>query len=205
MIHRILLLSTLAPARPWVRPISEGTMFESQPRIERRDGRLRIEFRPTEDILEGAVLVNPDGSGDKFTSHCWTFSRLNPPLEIPPREESPINGLFKEVIPFYPGRGSFDFLTIVCDTYPLANNKRLYTVPTSDGGTSFCYARVDAKPPTRLLDESVDDDCSICLNQLMNESSRRIQECSHRFHVGCLSRWLSLRRTCPICRSHVGS
>lgn len=208
MIFRLLFLSILASARPAVRPVPAGTMFDPEPRVGRIGSRVVVEFFPTRDILKGAVLVHPHGSvGDISTTQCWTFSRLTPPDEIPPREERRIDGLFEKILPSYAGYGSFKFLTVVSDKYPLMNNKRLYTVPTSDGGTSFCYSRVDAAetPTTEPSDSIVNDDCSICWNKIMHASARSIEECHHRFHAGCLSRWLRLHQTCPLCRSHVGS
>ena len=40
--------------------------------------------------------------------------------------------------------------------------------------------------------------CTICLDSL-NDNPKELP-CSHRFHLPCITRWYSNRRTCPVCR-----
>ncbi|KAD2804500.1 hypothetical protein E3N88_37877 [Mikania micrantha] len=46
------------------------------------------------------------------------------------------------------------------------------------------------------------DVCSICLDEFEknNEKMGRL-ECGHRFHEGCIKRWLLSKNVCPMCRS----
>ncbi|KAL8218493.1 hypothetical protein R6Q57_021866 [Mikania cordata] len=46
------------------------------------------------------------------------------------------------------------------------------------------------------------DVCSICLDEFEknNEKMGRL-ECGHRFHEGCIKRWLLSKNVCPLCRS----
>ncbi|KAL8257997.1 hypothetical protein R6Q59_030038 [Mikania micrantha] len=46
------------------------------------------------------------------------------------------------------------------------------------------------------------DVCSICLDEFEknNEKMGRL-ECGHRFHEGCIKRWLLSKNACPMCRS----
>lgn len=50
-------------------------------------------------------------------------------------------------------------------------------------------------------------ECSVCLSRIrVGEATRRLP-CRHAFHRDCVDRWLALycrRRTCPLCRLHVG-
>ncbi|XP_022139680.1 NEP1-interacting protein-like 2 [Momordica charantia] len=43
--------------------------------------------------------------------------------------------------------------------------------------------------------------CSICLEEFEDgEFGRRLPNCGHLFHVGCIDQWLYLHGSCPICR-----
>jgi hypothetical protein len=44
--------------------------------------------------------------------------------------------------------------------------------------------------------------CSVCLEDVRGgEMVRRLPECRHLFHVGCIDAWLHSSSTCPLCRS----
>lgn len=46
--------------------------------------------------------------------------------------------------------------------------------------------------------------CCICMAELeFNEKLILLENCSHRFHSGCLESWLKRSNKCPICRSAV--
>lgn len=45
---------------------------------------------------------------------------------------------------------------------------------------------------------ALDDVCSICFHQL---DQAKVTNCNHYFHADCLTRWLYLQDTCPICCS----
>nr|CAB3489089.1 unnamed protein product [Digitaria exilis] len=42
--------------------------------------------------------------------------------------------------------------------------------------------------------------CPICLEDLEFGNMLSVMPCSHRFHVGCLAKWLALSHRCPCCR-----
>ncbi|CAH9108149.1 unnamed protein product [Cuscuta europaea] len=44
--------------------------------------------------------------------------------------------------------------------------------------------------------------CSICLDDFRAGSAViSLSPCSHKFHKGCIAKWLRRRRTCPMCRT----
>ena len=43
------------------------------------------------------------------------------------------------------------------------------------------------------------DDCSICYEGL--ETSTKTLDCSHIFHMKCISTWCVNAKTCPLCRA----
>ena len=46
---------------------------------------------------------------------------------------------------------------------------------------------------------SSEDSCSICLEPMHGECSA--MPCGHAFHTACITSWLPMRPSCPICRS----
>uniref|UniRef100_A0A0E0DHL0 RING-type domain-containing protein n=1 Tax=Oryza meridionalis TaxID=40149 RepID=A0A0E0DHL0_9ORYZ len=47
--------------------------------------------------------------------------------------------------------------------------------------------------------------CRVCLERLeVTDEVRRLGNCTHAFHIGCIDRWIDLGEvTCPLCRSHL--
>uniref|UniRef100_H2YPU2 RING-type E3 ubiquitin transferase n=1 Tax=Ciona savignyi TaxID=51511 RepID=H2YPU2_CIOSA len=45
--------------------------------------------------------------------------------------------------------------------------------------------------------------CSICMEEFKEHAKATELRCSHVFHVSCITPWLDLHSTCPICRKPV--
>tara|TARA_Y100000591_G_scaffold324028_1_gene342777 strand:+ start:142 stop:927 length:786 start_codon:yes stop_codon:yes gene_type:complete len=45
--------------------------------------------------------------------------------------------------------------------------------------------------------------CTICLEAINDDSTKRTLGCNHHFHENCINRWLVTRPHCPVCRRHV--
>ena len=43
--------------------------------------------------------------------------------------------------------------------------------------------------------------CSICLEEMELKDAVKVKNCGHMFHKNCISEWIELRNTCPLCRS----
>jgi hypothetical protein len=51
--------------------------------------------------------------------------------------------------------------------------------------------------------ETGDDTCTICYNEMNENDSYTIPECSHKFHTNCIVNWFRISNgICPYCRSH---
>jgi hypothetical protein len=45
------------------------------------------------------------------------------------------------------------------------------------------------------------EDCSICLEYIINDDSKQKTVCHHTFHADCLTRWTQANNSCPLCRT----
>ncbi|KAK9149338.1 hypothetical protein Scep_008095 [Stephania cephalantha] len=68
-------------------------------------------------------------------------------------------------------------------------------------------------------DEDIDDDddeekyyylcrCIVCMEDIKNDEEGKegkLMPCRHVYHANCISTWLSLHDTCPLCRSPISS
>ena len=59
-----------------------------------------------------------------------------------------------------------------------------------------------SSPPLPIFDNIQNEECSICLD-IDNANSWTILQCSHKFHNQCISTWLQINQTCPICRIRI--
>lgn len=48
-----------------------------------------------------------------------------------------------------------------------------------------------------------DSDCCICLSQYVDGAELYTLPCNHHFHCGCISKWLRINSTCPLCKYNI--
>ncbi|XP_059451337.1 E3 ubiquitin-protein ligase MPSR1-like [Corylus avellana] len=60
---------------------------------------------------------------------------------------------------------------------------------------------IEAMPRVAVTqEEAVAKECAICLDGYEVGGEAREMPCKHRFHSGCIERWLGLHGSCPVCR-----
>mmetsp|Transcript_29479 Transcript_29479/g.28629 ORF Transcript_29479/g.28629 Transcript_29479/m.28629 type:complete len:90 (-) Transcript_29479:45-314(-) len=52
----------------------------------------------------------------------------------------------------------------------------------------------------RVKEDSSLSKCLICMEVYEVEESIRTMPCLHYFHTGCIDKWLTRGKTCPICK-----
>ncbi|XP_062226544.1 E3 ubiquitin-protein ligase EL5-like [Phragmites australis] len=76
----------------------------------------------------------------------------------------------------------------------------------------FLELSLTERSPSRKRSLAVAEDeasgeptCRVCLETLeATDEVRRLGNCTHAFHTGCIDRWIDLGEvTCPLCRSHL--
>ncbi|KAH7556859.1 hypothetical protein ACOSP7_026137 [Xanthoceras sorbifolium] len=48
-----------------------------------------------------------------------------------------------------------------------------------------------------------DSDCCICLSSYVEGAELYTLPCNHHFHCGCISKWLRINATCPLCKFNI--
>ena len=60
------------------------------------------------------------------------------------------------------------------------------------------------KLPIEILNETIDNDCAICIDKLKKGNEIVKLPCNHLFHVDCIkSYFLNYNNKCPMCRSNI--
>lgn len=86
--------------------------------------------------------------------------------------------------------------------YPELNNSLLKTlterrnkINETETGTKTETEAEEIKP------NEIDDDCSICFEEMKIGKLEKCGTCCNHFHSECLVRWLKSKSNCPLCRS----
>ncbi|KAM7280354.1 hypothetical protein ACFE04_007488 [Oxalis oulophora] len=53
---------------------------------------------------------------------------------------------------------------------------------------------------TTVKEESISEECSICLESFLLGSEAISLPCSHLFHKNCIMKWVHRKNSCPLCR-----
>lgn len=67
-----------------------------------------------------------------------------------------------------------------------------------DGTVMILPAPVASIQSIKTVAPAPEDECSVCLDRFGDVAKE--MPCSHRFHAGCIERWLGLHGSCPLCR-----
>jgi len=66
---------------------------------------------------------------------------------------------------------------------------------------------IQADRDKRRAENDTDNNCSICLEDMVERDSRRLNPCQHKFHNMCIDNWLATPggagNTCPMCRHYI--
>ncbi|KAK4352901.1 hypothetical protein RND71_028419 [Anisodus tanguticus] len=80
------------------------------------------------------------------------------------------------------------------------------TMPETE--TSVCNNNSHRKPTmdvsfAQRVREMVGSVCTVCMERFESSIGAKQVTCGHVFHSHCLTNWLSLHNTCPLCRFQV--
>ncbi|CAH2033856.1 unnamed protein product [Thlaspi arvense] len=67
-----------------------------------------------------------------------------------------------------------------------------------EGHPPASKASIDAMPTVEM--DGCKGECVICLEEWEARETVKEMPCKHRFHGGCIEKWLELHGSCPVCR-----
>ncbi|KAL1194527.1 E3 ubiquitin-protein ligase MPSR1 [Cardamine amara subsp. amara] len=67
-----------------------------------------------------------------------------------------------------------------------------------EGHPPASKASIDAMPTVEI--DGCEGECVICLEEWKSEEIVKEMPCKHRFHGGCIDKWLGFHGSCPVCR-----
>ncbi|KAJ8766454.1 hypothetical protein K2173_022513 [Erythroxylum novogranatense] len=74
--------------------------------------------------------------------------------------------------------------------------------PSSSSSSSVTEKRMLSfvvSPAGGVVDEDLEDACSICLEPFTSEDPATITNCKHEYHLQCILEWCQRSKECPIC------
>lgn len=77
----------------------------------------------------------------------------------------------------------------------------LREIPSKEGPLPATKASIESLPRVQVSEAGLE--CAICLAEYeVNGDGSEVKEmpCRHRFHSGCIDKWLGIHGSCPICR-----
>merc|ERR1719244_731461 len=64
-----------------------------------------------------------------------------------------------------------------------------------------------SQPPPSLVDQEDSNICAVCLEEMFDHNSKRLNPCGHKFHNHCINEWMHTHggagNTCPMCRVYI--
>ena len=79
--------------------------------------------------------------------------------------------------------------------------QRFEEVCTDNDNIAVLMHRSSQQEPDLLAEVKQDNiQCCICLEPLIKGKKERMLPCTHLFHRKCISKWLKIKRECPICK-----
>ncbi|KAG5535089.1 hypothetical protein RHGRI_023018 [Rhododendron griersonianum] len=71
-------------------------------------------------------------------------------------------------------------------------------LPIKDGPLPASKASIEAMPTVKVMESGFE--CAICLGECGVGEEVKEMPCKHRYHSGCVEKWLGIHGSCPVCR-----
>ncbi|KAJ6982686.1 E3 ubiquitin-protein ligase MPSR1-like [Populus alba x Populus x berolinensis] len=76
----------------------------------------------------------------------------------------------------------------------------LRDIGNKNGQPPASKASIEAMPKVEIGEDNKDGECAICLEEWELGGVVKEMPCKHRFHGGCVEKWLKIHGNCPVCR-----
>ncbi|CAI9763251.1 unnamed protein product [Fraxinus pennsylvanica] len=71
-------------------------------------------------------------------------------------------------------------------------------MPRKEGPLPASKASIDSMPVVKITD--LGSECPICITEFEVNGEVKEMPCKHKFHSGCIDKWLRVSGSCPVCR-----
>ncbi|KAM7277677.1 hypothetical protein ACFE04_004811 [Oxalis oulophora] len=88
--------------------------------------------------------------------------------------------------------------TISSDSWTANVIEESIDIPPPASASPASQATIESIPKTPIAETGME--CTICLEVFDIGEEAREMTCKHRFHSGCIEKWLLIHASCPICR-----
>ncbi|PSR88452.1 E3 ubiquitin-protein like [Actinidia chinensis var. chinensis] len=89
---------------------------------------------------------------------------------------------------------------VVIDGNSSSLDSLLRDLLSKDGQLPASKSSIEAMPTVEIGGEDEGSDSVICLEEWGIGGLAREMPCRHRFHGGCIEKWLGIHGSCPVCR-----
>ncbi|KAE9449282.1 hypothetical protein C3L33_18812, partial [Rhododendron williamsianum] len=75
--------------------------------------------------------------------------------------------------------------------------------PSKDGPLPASKKSIEDMPTVKITEETdlkSESSCAICLGEYEVGGEAKEMPCRHRYHSGCIEKWLGIHGSCPVCR-----
>lgn len=72
--------------------------------------------------------------------------------------------------------------------------------PSESGSEGMSQRELDKMPTSVIRKSDLSRECAICTQPFQRGECKAVLSCVHTFHDECIKRWLSVSRSCPMCR-----
>jgi len=88
---------------------------------------------------------------------------------------------------------------VVIEGSGLNLNTLFRTPPEKEGPPPAAKSAIEAMASVEIGEDDAGD-CAICLEEWDSDVIVKEMPCKHRFHGGCIEKWLGMHGSCPVCR-----
>ncbi|CAB4264647.1 unnamed protein product [Prunus armeniaca] len=92
------------------------------------------------------------------------------------------------------------FINPFAQTMMVVEGDSLQELGMKDGQPPASKASIDGMPCVKIVEGDGGSECVICLEQFEIDGVAKEMPCKHRFHGGCIEKWLKIHGSCPVCR-----
>ena len=171
--------------------LEEGKMGDSGldlPRLQ--ESLIPLRSLESNDLGSGDTSTRPEFNMHnffRFMRNHNLISREN--QRISEYEEDERDSSFEDIIEIMRShRSGSDFIEVM-------RNRRRQGPPTAEV--------IESIESIYILEKMGECDCKICGENFKVDEEAKILECEHLFHDACLSPWLRIKNSCPVCRHSI--